>query len=104
MERLIAVFLLILPLGSQATMPLTTIDLTTRALVTSLSYASLHAAAPRSIMPPYNYRDDALGDILSVDVVNPAMRQAVSVPVQLAAVDDLVYVWVERGIPYATAD
>ncbi len=104
MERLIAVFLLILPLGSQATMPLTTIDLTTRALVTSLSYASLDAATPRSTLPPHDYRNDALGDTLSVDVVNPAMRRVVSVPVQLAAVDDLVYVWVERGIPYASVD
>jgi hypothetical protein len=104
MERLIALLLLALPLFGPRGAGYEVIDLTTRPLSATFSYPKLNAAAPRSTVPNTHWRDYALGDTVTVDVVNYAQQAAVSVPVQLAAVDDLVYVWVEQGTAYAAVD
>lgn len=100
MERLMVLLLwALLVIGSRAGEG-DVIDLTTRPLSSTVSYLALEAAAPRSVPPHTRWRDVALGQTLTVDVVNLAQEQAVRVPVQLAAIYDLIYVWVAPDAAY----
>lgn len=104
MERLIALFCLALPLFGLLEAKAEVIDLTTRPLSGTFSYPALEAAQPRDTLPLTTWRELTPNQTLTVDVVNITEQRAVSVPVQLMAVDDLIYVWVERDTAYAAAD
>jgi immune inhibitor A len=102
LERLrpmLIAFALLLPLESAASQ---TIDLTTRPLSQSFSYAALQAAAPLSVVPASSWHDRALGQQIIVDVINPSLGMAVSASVRLVAAADQVYLWAEDSVPHST--
>ncbi len=104
MERLIALLFWALPLLSVQLEHIERIDLTTRPLSSTFSYPALEAAQPRATLPATTWRAFTPNQTLTVDVVNTTEQRAVSVPVRLMAVADLIYVWVERDTAYAAAD
>lgn len=104
MERLIALLLFSLGLLGQQTERFEIIDLTTRPLSSTRSYPALNAAAPRGTVPDTRWRNDAVGDTLTVAIVSYDQQRAVNVTVQLAAVDGLIYVWVEHETAHAEGD